>query len=285
MSLIRLLRTCGLLAALGMLSLSAQANEPVAPARVVTLGGSVTEIVYALEMQHLLVGADQSSLYPAEAQALTSIGYYRMVPTEGVLRLQPDLVIASEQAGPPHAMAQLAAMGLRVEKVSDQPSIASLHDRISQVAGLLGVRERGAALSQAIDAGIGRASLIPTERQRALMVVMRSGKLLGAGQDTAAAKILELAGLENVLLRQKGYQPITAEVVSALGPAVIVVTSSSVRSLGGLDAVRRNPALRMTPAALEGRVIELDDLLAQGIGPRLALAIEKIREGVSHAQP
>ena len=285
MSLIRLLRTCGLLAALGMLSLSAQANEPVAPARVVTLGGSVTEIVYALEMQHLLVGADQSSLYPAEAQALTSIGYYRMVPTEGVLRLQPDLVIASEQAGPPHAMAQLVAMGLRVEKVSDQPSIASLHDRISQVAGLLGVRERGAALSQAIDAGIGRASLIPTERQRALMVVMRSGKLLGAGQDTAAAKILELAGLENVLLRQKGYQPITAEVVSALGPAVIVVTSSSVRSLGGLDAVRRNPALRMTPAALEGRVIELDDLLAQGIGPRLALAIEKIREGVSHAQP
>ena len=285
MSLIRLLRTCGLLAALGMLSLSAQANEPVAPARVVTLGGSVTEIVYALEMQHLLVGADQSSLYPAEAQALTSIGYYRMVPTEGVLRLQPDLVIASEQAGPPHAMAQLAAMGLRVEKVSDQPSIASLHDRISQVAGLLGVRERGAALSQAIDAGIGRASLIPTERLRALLVVMRSGKLLGAGQDTAAAKILELAGLENVLLRQKGYQPITAEVVSALGPAVIVVTSSSVRSLGGLDAVRRNPALRMTPAALEGRVIELDDLLAQGIGPRLALAIEKIREGVSHAQP
>jgi len=62
MILIRLLRFCGLLAALGMLSLSAQANESVAPARVVTLGGSVTEIVYALEMQHLLVGADQSSL-------------------------------------------------------------------------------------------------------------------------------------------------------------------------------------------------------------------------------
>jgi len=208
-----------------------------------------------------------------------------MVPSEGVLRLRPDLVIASEQAGPPHAMAQLVAMGLRVEKVSDQPSIASLHDRISQVAALLGVRERGAALSLAIDAGIARTSLIPTERQRAMMVVMRSGKLLGAGRDTAAAKILELAGLENVLQRQKGYQPITAEVVSALGPAVIVVTSSSVRSLGGLDAVRRNPALRMTPAALEGRVIELDDLLAQGLGPRLALAIEQIREGVSHAWP
>lgn len=285
MNLIRWLRMCGLLAALGVLVQSAQANEPVVPTRVVTLGGSVTEIVYALGMQHLLVGADQSSLYPEAAQALPSIGYYRMVPSEGVLRLQPDLVIASEQAGPPHAIAQLVSMGLRVETVSDQPSVASLHDRVNQVARLLGVRERGAALSTAIDAGIRRSSLQPVGRQRALMVVMRSGKLLGAGQETAAAKILELAGLENVLLSQKGYQPISAEVVSALGPAVIVVTSSSVRSLGGLDAVRRNPALRMTPAALEGRVIELDDLLAQGIGPRLALAIEQIREGVNDARP
>ena len=66
---------------------------------------------------------------------------------------------------------------------------------------------------------------------------------------------------------------------------MIVVTSSSVKSLGGLDAVRRNPALRMTPAALEGRVIELDDLLAQAIGPRLGLAIQQIRTGVTHVQP
>ena len=63
------------------------------------------------------------------------------------------------------------------------------------------------------------------------------------------------------------------------------MTSSSVRSLGGLDAVRHHPALRMTPAALLGRVIELDDLLAQGVGPRLALAIQQIREGVTRAQP
>ena len=282
---LRFLLGRGLLAAVGLLSLSAQANESVSPARLVTLGGSVTEIVYALGLQDLLVGADQSSLYPTEAQALASVGYYRMVPSEGVLRLKPDLVIASEQAGPPQAIGQLVALGLRVEKVSDQPSIASLHARISQVATLLGVKERGVALSQAIDEEIGRNSRIPAERQRALMVVMRSGKLLGAGRETAAAKILELAGLENVLLGQKGYQPISAEVVSALSPTVIVVTSSSVKSLGGLDAVRRNPALRMTPAALEGRVIELDDLLAQAIGPRLGLAIQQIRTGVTHVQP
>ncbi len=277
--------THGLLLILGILSANVVSAKAELPTRVITLGGSVTEIVYALGRQDLLVGVDQSSLYPAQAQALPSIGYYRAVPSEGVLRLQPDLVIASEQAGPPNALRQLDEMGLRIVKVSDEPSLASLRQRMIQVSTVLGVPERGVALSQAFEMQLAQARLIPVETQRAMMVVMRSGKLLGAGRDTAAAKILELAGLENVLQGQKGYQPVSAEIVSALSPAVIIVTSSSVKALGGMDAVRSTPALRMTPAALEGRMIELDDLLAQGMGPRLPLAIQQIRNGVARAQP
>ena len=64
---------------------------------MVTLGGSVTEIVYGLGQGARLVGDDQSSLYPPEARRLPSVGYYRAVPVEGVLSLKPDLVLASSR--------------------------------------------------------------------------------------------------------------------------------------------------------------------------------------------
>ena len=54
------------------------------------------------------------------------MGYYRAVPVEGVLSLKPDLVLASEQAGPPDALKRLGEVGVRVVTVPDQPSVDSL---------------------------------------------------------------------------------------------------------------------------------------------------------------
>ncbi|MGB3434040.1 heme/hemin ABC transporter substrate-binding protein, partial [Achromobacter sp.] len=113
------------------------------PARVVTLGGSVTEIVYQLGQGDKLVGDDLSSLYPEAATKLPRVGYYRAVPVEGVLSLKPDLVLASEQAGPPDALKRLADVGLRVVTVSDAPSVDSLKSRIRGIAGALGVAPAG----------------------------------------------------------------------------------------------------------------------------------------------
>src|SRR5690606_30267932 len=108
------------LAALWVSSIAQAANgSPSTAQRVVTLGGTVTEIVYALDQGDRLVGDDQSSLYPEAATKLPRVGYYRAVPVEGVLALRPDLVLASEQAGPPEALARLKEVGIPVEIISD----------------------------------------------------------------------------------------------------------------------------------------------------------------------
>ena len=65
--------------------------------RIVTAGGSVTEIVYALNAQESLVAVDTSSLYPAAALKLPKIGYYRQLNTEGILSMAPTHVIAAAQ--------------------------------------------------------------------------------------------------------------------------------------------------------------------------------------------
>lgn len=260
--------------------------------RLVSLGGNVTEIIYALGGEQWLVGTDQSSLYPIAAQDLPNIGYYRRLPAEGVASLRPTLVIASENAGPPRSIDQLRALGIRLITVSDQPTVASLHRRVNDIARAIGRSSEAPAILEKFDQSLAQARDHFSPNMRAMTVVMRSGQMLGAGGGSAADAVLKLTGLTNVLASQTGYQLLSAEVVSTLAPDVIVVTSSSVQSMGGLQNINASAILKHTPAVADGRLIVLDDLLAQGFGLRLPQAIVEIKNGIDsantkkhHAQP
>ncbi|MGN5476084.1 ABC transporter substrate-binding protein [Cupriavidus basilensis] len=76
-----------------------------------------------------------------------------------------------------------------------------------------------------------------------------TGKMLAAGDGTAAAAMLRLIGADNVLGTQTGYKPFSAEAAAALRPDVIVTTTLSVNASGGLDAFLAQAGLNVTPAA------------------------------------
>ncbi|MBB1596343.1 hemin ABC transporter substrate-binding protein [Achromobacter sp. UMC46] len=251
------------------------------PSRVVTLGGSVTEIVYGLGQGDRLVGDDLSSLYPEAATKLPRVGYYRAVPVEGVLSLKPDLVLASEQAGPPDALKRLASVGVRVVTVSDAPSVDSLKSRIRGVADALGVAPAGERMVEDVTRELARAEALPATRARALLLINRTGSPQGAGRDTAANEVMHLAGLVNVLHDQQGYKPLSAEAVGALAPDLIVVTQASLEAGGGMEAFLRLPGIAATQAAAKRRVVVMDDLLILGMGPRLPLALTELKKEVA----
>ena len=272
--------SAALTASLAVLSGPAGAQQTLDTSRIVTLGGSVTEIVYALGAGARIVGTDQSSIYPPQATELPSVGYYRRLPSEGVVSLRPTVILASEHAGPPDAIAQMKSLGIPVIMVSDKPNLDSLQSRIERISESLQVQAQGDALIRDLRSSLAAVQAKSAPPLSAMTVVMRGGKLLGAGSDTAANVVLEAAGLKNVLKGQNAYRPLSAEVVSALAPEVLVVTTSTVESMGGLDQVRQSPVLAMTPAVKHNKVIVLDDLLAQGFGLRFAQAIAQVRDGV-----
>lgn len=259
----------------------AAAVHAAEPSRVVTLGGSVTEIVYGLGQGDRLVGDDLSSLYPEAATKLPRVGYYRAVPVEGVLSLKPDLVLASEQAGPPDALKRLAGVGVRVVTVSDAPSVDSLKARIRGVADALGVAPAGERMVDEITRELARADALPATKARALLLINRTGSPQGAGRDTAANEVMHLAGLVNVLHDQQGYKPLSAEAVGALAPDLIVVTQASLDAGGGMEAFLRLPGIASTQAAAKRRVVVMDDLLILGMGPRLPLALTQLKKEVA----
>ncbi|HET7413989.1 MAG TPA: ABC transporter substrate-binding protein, partial [Pararhizobium sp.] len=117
------------------------------PARVVSIGGAVTEIVYALGEEDRLVGVDSTSTYPPAATHLPNIGYMRQLSAEGVLSLRPDLILMEEGAGPPAAVSVIDAAGIPVTHVPTGYDAAAIGRKIRTVADALGKSRKGEALA------------------------------------------------------------------------------------------------------------------------------------------
>jgi iron complex transport system substrate-binding protein len=248
-----------------------------APRRVVSLGGDVTEIAFALGRGDALVAADLTSTYPEVAQRLPRVGYVRALSAEGILALRPDLVIASGDAGPPETLAQIRAAGVPLVQVTKDHSLAGISAKIRAVAEALDASEEGGRLAASFDAE--RAGITPEDGRviPAVFVMGRAdGALVGAGRGTAADAMLSAAGLRNVLADMEGYKPVSGEALLALAPAVIVTGTRTVEASGGLARLVRSTALSPTPAAKSGRVLVFDDMYLLGLGPRAARAAREL---------
>lgn len=254
-------------------SSSAFADTP----RVITLGGDITEIVYALGAGGTVVAADTSSVYPPEAAALTKIGYQRQVAAEGLLALNPTLIIASDDAGPPAALTQLRDAKVRVEVIAADDTPEGAAGKVRGVAKVLGREKEGERVVADLTAALAAA-----ERERAgassaprvLFVYARgAGTVQVAGRGTSADAMIRLAGGRNAVEEFEGFKPLTAEAAVAASPDVILMLARGMESLGGADAVWAQPGLAQTPAASGKRLVVMDDLYLLGFGPRTGAAV------------
>ena len=80
------------------LSLACFAKE-----RIITIGGTATELVFALGAGEKVVAVDQSSVFPEEIKSLPQIGYIRAISAEGVLALKPTKIITTSEIGVIHS--------------------------------------------------------------------------------------------------------------------------------------------------------------------------------------
>lgn len=274
---------------------SSSANVTVSSARprLVSVGAGTTEIVYALGAQAQLVGVDTSSLYPAVAQALPKVGYQRTLTAEGVMSLAPQVLLASQDAGPPAVLAQVAAAGVTVVRVDGAYSFEGLLQRIGQVASATGRLDEGEKLSRALAARWadvmalvdGRPPRTESGKVASVAFLMRHGPtVVAAGRGTGADAILRLAGARNAFNEAfDGYKPLSAEALAQTAPDVIIGTYDGTLKPGDTDALKALPGVALTPAGRSGAVRSFDIVLLLGFGPRLPEAVETLHQGLLQA--
>ncbi len=251
-----------------------------APARVISIGGSVTEIVYALDVADGLVATDTTSVYPDAAQRLPKVGYQRSLSAEGVLSLRPDLIIASGDAGPPTAIEQLRAARVAVRMLGNDHSLKGLRTHIGAVAQALHVPERGAALDERVLAQWKDTEQILQRykaRPRVVFLLAHTpSNTMVSGTDTAADAMIALGGGINPMTSFRGYRPLTAEGIVAAQPDVLLITTQGLAATGGMAPILAKPGVSLTPAGRAKRIVDLDALYLLGFGPRFPRAVRDL---------
>ena len=265
-----------------MISHAALAGE--LPQRWVSAGGALSEWVSALGAESKLVGVDTTSQHPESLKSLPSIGYQRQLSAEGILSLKPDVLIGTDEMGPPPVLAQIRSAGVPVEMFSAQADLASLEATLKHLGRLLGDEAQAAQLFkdyqqqlQAHQQQVKQAKAHHQEPGVLLLLGHAGGKPLIAGKGTAADWLLTQAGGHN-LATHTGYKPFSVEALAGLNPEVLVFAD---RSLTGEEArkalMKENPILGSIRAARDGRVYELDPtLLVGGLGPRLPASLKQL---------
>ncbi len=251
--------------------------------RVVTIGGPITEIVYALGQGGRVVGTDRSSLFPEAILAGPRLDYFRQTSAEGVLALRPTLVLAVDGTGPPGVLDQIRAAGVAVLVLPEATDVAGAEARIARIGQVLGREAQADSVVAVMRAELAAAEAAkPATPPRVLFVYARgAGVVLAAGTGGAPEGILRLAGAETAVTAYEGYRPLTAEAVVAAAPDVIVVPAGSLESLGGIDGLLRQPGLSQTPAGRARRIVTVDDALLLGFGPRVGQGVRDLALGLA----
>jgi iron complex transport system substrate-binding protein len=255
--------------------------------RVVSIGGTVTEIVYLLGADKQLVASDTSSIYPDKANQMPKVGYQRTLSAEGVLSVHPELLLITPSAGPAKVLQQLKDTGVKIVTIDSPDTKQGIFDKVSQVAHAL---DQEIAGKQAID-GIKQAFdelAIPESWKkrppRLLFVLQMGGAPMVAGQGTAPDALFHLAGAINAVNTINGYKALTPEAILLAQPDAIVVTQQGL-TRAGEQAIWSLPGMASTPAAKAQRLISLDALLALGLGPRTPQAIQFIHQQLEDWAP
>jgi len=256
------------------------------PQRWVSAGGALSEWVTALGGEARLVGVDTTSQHPESLKALPSIGYQRQLSAEGVLSLRPDVLVGTEEMGPPPVLAQIRGAGVQVELFSSKADLQAVESNLKHLGRLLGNQAQAEQVygqyRQQLDDLQAKLKQVQARHPvpGVILLVGHAGaKPMIAGKGTAGDWLLQQAGARN-LADNDGYKNFSVEALAALNPDVLVFAD---RSLSGEQAMhallKENPALKASKAAQAGRLVELDPtLLVGGLGPRLPSTLQRLSQ-------
>ncbi|WP_174847603.1 heme/hemin ABC transporter substrate-binding protein [Yersinia artesiana] len=249
----------------------------IATPRIVTIGGDVSGITYALGVGDLIVGRDSTSLNPEALKALPDVGYMRLLNAEGILALKPTLILSSKRAEPSRVLRQVTAYGAKLIYVPADKSPQAVIDKIRLIATTVSQEEKGQQLIQHYQQQLATVVSSPLP-VKALFVMIHAGiPPLAAGLDTAADSMFKAAGLKNAIEEFSGYRPLSQEGIIDSAPDLLIVTTHGVTSLQGVENVWRLPGLALTPAGKQKRLLVLDDIALLGFGLQTPDVLKQLR--------
>ncbi|MEP2980641.1 MAG: ABC transporter substrate-binding protein [Lentilitoribacter sp.] len=251
---------------------------------IVSIGGSITEIIFALGEEARLVARDTTSLHPQQALELPDVGYIRRLAPEGVLSVNPDMIITLEGAGPPEAVEVIKSSNVPFFEIEEKYTRDGVISKIQAVGSALGVEDAAQVLADKVAADFDKTEAIIgsiSSKKKVLFVLSNNGgKILAAGTNTSADGMIVMAGAENALVSMEGYKPTTDEAILKAAPDVIVMMNRHGSDDSAANEILNHPAIIGTPAGRSNSLITMDGLYLLGYGPRTGQAVLELSQKI-----
>lgn len=267
-----------LLACATFLSTSAIAEK--SSERLLSIGGDVTEIIYALGAEQQLIGRDSTSEIPEQAKKLPDVGYMRQLNTEGILALKPTRIIATQVAQPTVVLEQIKATGVQVDTVPFKYTEESVLEKIAIIGQLVGKENEAKALAEKFSQEMQAIDRTPRD-VKAMFILNRAGaNQMVAGKNTVADSAIRLIGAKNAMGDAARFVPISQEGVIAANPDLLIITKLGLESLGSLDKLWDLPGIALTNAGKNKQVVVVEDIAFMTFGLGIAQELQKIRQAI-----
>lgn len=251
--------------------------------RIITAGGTITEIVAALGFKDQIIATDITSTYPEGMQDLPSIGYRNQIKTEGLLSMDPDFILYESGYLTEEVVQQLQETGIKTHGLDKPKDVDGTRSLIKSLASTLGVTEEGNKLIASLEKDLVQLQALTSNdaatKPRICFVMARGPETIFlGGKGTFAESFITLAGGEFLHLNIEDFKPLSPEALPAMNPDYILLFESSFQSMGGMNGLAQIQGIQATEAWKKQQIIAMDGNLISGFGPRVAQAAMELFE-------
>lgn len=255
------------------------------PEKIVSLNGTVTEIIFAFGANAQLVGRDVTSTFPADkVQDIPNVGHVRNAKAEGIISLMPDKVLIVENELSQEVANQLKSAGVEIVSFKHEHTVEGAKRLITDVAKELGKEEEVSSIHTKIEKRLTELEKIEVAPKVLFIYARGAATLMVAGDNTKMKAAIELAGGQNAVTGFEEFKPLTPEALAEANPDAILMFKSGAASVREESGVINIPGYEQTTAGKNGNIITMDGLKLSGFGPRVGEAIAELNQALAEIE-
>lgn len=240
------------------------------PVRIISLAPNITEALYAIGADSLVVGVTDFCDYPPAAKMKPSTGSYLSPDYEKMLSLKPDLIIMSIENKSNPAYQALKNMGMKIF-VSNAKNFDGILLMVKQFGIITGKKEQSDSLEKYLSSGRKMYLSAISKVTDTVFIIVSVSPLMTTNGKTFINDILQMAGVRNIYDSLSiEYPEVSYEDVTKKNPGYILLptdTNDTKKSQRFIEQISRQ--LENVRAVKEKNFILIDDDLMFRPGPRV----------------
>ncbi len=260
-------------------------EDKTGKARIVCISKQLTEYMFALGQGHNIVAVDLSSTYPDSAKLLKTVGYHRALSAEGIIAMNPTLVIHSNDIGPENVIPQITQAGLNIKVFGGASTFDSAKTLLKELGNYFHVEKKADSIITKMDEDMETAVQELNNRHikdTPSVMIIHFGRannvyFIMSGRKGPADKMIRLAGGRPVTYDAKGARQISAEAVAESNPDIIIATDYGYDQMGSMDKfISGIPGVALTNAGKNKRIYRFEEHDVIYFGPRTGENVMKL---------